>query len=124
MNQRELDQLPKKFLVCIKGYKVEIYRHRDGFWRDRWGTVYALAEDGLSLDDKTRCGVGVFSLPEGEGVCAPHDYAYSSPYYQLAHSRQEADEMLLRLNPGIVGRIFYRLSRWFGATFWENKETR
>ena len=111
-----------KYLVWKLG-KIEITKGSDGLWRDGWDTVYAFP-DGKSVDKMVRCGVGLLSLPEGVGNCGPHDFAYSSPYYQLAHTREEADEMLRRLNPGLLGRFFYWASRLFGGRFWENNETR
>lgn len=110
--------------VLFKNKAVRIEKFMDGLWRDCSGTIWALADDTASVDPRTRCGIGVFSLPEGVGECRGHDFAFSSPYYQLAHTRLEADQMLRRMNPGLLGKIFYRLSRLFGGKFWENKETR
>lgn len=104
--------------------KKHLTQGPDGLWRDDNGTIWALAEESASVDQETRCGIGILSLPGGVGNCGAHDYAYSSPKYQESHTREEADQMLRKQNPGLLGEIFYRLSRWFGGRFWENERTR
>ncbi len=109
----------------------KITKFTDGLWRDALGCVYALADKENSVDDVSRCGVGIFSLPANHPAndgCRAHDYKYSSTAYQLYHSRKEADlalEQDLRLlGYSTLGIIFKRLSRYFGAKYWERKETR
>jgi hypothetical protein len=109
--------------VLFHGKVLELSRAEDGLWRDSFGTVWALADDSASVDPINRCGVGMLSLPEGWGQCSSHDYAYSSPAYQLYHTREEADRMLEHLNPGIVGHLFYYAAHLFGSRFWEDKAT-
>lgn len=91
----------------------------------------ALTDDAASVDPVNRCGIGIFSLSEDHpltAACQPHDYAYSSPAYQLFHTREEADEMLEKLASQINGwsflaKPFKWISRLFGASKWENNST-
>lgn len=103
---------------------MKLTKGEDGFLRDDKGTVHAYPDPGSSVDSTDRCGVGAFSLPPGVGECKFHDGAYKNPYYQATHTRKEADEILRRLNPGLLGAVFYRLSRWFGGSYWEDRRTR
>lgn len=122
-----------KFIILGKGfdrYVEKLTRNDKGFWVDSKGTVWALSDDSASVDPITRCGVGVFSLPKDSPLnelCSEHDYLYSSPAYQAYHTRQQADSELERIfkesGRPLVGRLFYRLARWFGSSFWENKDT-
>ena len=100
----------------------------DGFYRDESGVIYALPNTVSSLDEVTRCGVGILSLPENHkltAACRAHDYAYSSPVYQAFHTRREADKMLERhaalLGYSATGKVFRVISRIFGSFFWEKK---
>lgn len=120
---------PTRFLVAGTQV-VQIFKMPDGYWRDVWGTIFALRDDASSVDSVDRCGVGAFSLPSDVPVdCAPHDYAYSSPAYQAFHTRKEADEYLrslVRQAPGVWSLLsapFYFISRIFGGKFWENEAT-
>lgn len=103
----------------------------DGFFRDAYGGIYALADDSKSVDKVARCGIGIVSLPSIHPLtdaCRVHDYQYQSPTYQAFHSRKEADKYLRCLAMGmgypLMGNIFYRLTRWFGKPFWEGKKFR
>ncbi len=106
----------------------------DGLYRDSNGTIYALRDDSDTVDLVDRCGVGVFSLPEGHPLndaCAVHDKMYSIPAYQAFHSRAEADAELARLVSIIDGgkyRVFapvFQFISWLaGSRLWENRRTR
>lgn len=103
----------------------------DGLWRDRWGCVYALSEASESVDDISRCGINAVSLPvnhPANDACNAHDFAYSSPAYQLYNTRADADRMLEQhlkiVGYPVMGKVFRFISKLFGGRFWENKETR
>lgn len=109
---------------------VELERGDDGFYRDESGTIYALPDNASSIDDITRCGIGILSLPENWRInqaCKTHDYMYSSPVYQAFHTRKEADEVLRKhlANMGypVIGSLFKKVASIFGGRFWENKRT-
>lgn len=119
----------KRYIVTGSSVE-ELTLFGDGFYRDSMGTIYAIAESSASVDKKNRCGIGVFSLPDkaiANDACRAHDFAYSSPVYQAYHTRKEADEKLkqdlLAMDYPILGPLFYRISRFLGATFWENQKT-
>lgn len=110
---------------------IKLTKDEDGFYKDDKGTIYALEDNNLSIDTKSRCGIGVFSLPEAWGIndgCSPHDYAYSSPVYQAFHTRDEADQMLKAhitlVSHPVLGWLFRQVSRVFGPPLWENPKTR
>lgn len=120
----------------FKGTTYVISKHEDGLWRDAWGCIYALAEDENSVDNIDRCGIGFLSLPinhPANAGCSPHDYKYSSPAYQLFHTRAEADADLERdetlLGFPVLGKVFRFLAKTFGGfkgklRLWENDKTR
>jgi hypothetical protein len=121
-----------KYLV-FRGEIIELTKNPlTGLWTDKEGNIFALAEEAASVDSETRCGVGLFSLPSNHpltAACASHDYMYSSPAYQLFHNRSEADRKLKEMMKQVswwwwLASPFYKLSRWFGAKFWENPVTR
>lgn len=129
----------EKFIV-YSGNTVRLVKGADGLWRADNGTIFALTDNSASVDSVDRCGISIFSLPADLSItdaCKAHDYAYSSPAYQLFHTRAEADEMLRRnielLGEGkwysILATPFYYLARIFGGfggklKLWENKKTR
>ena len=107
-----------------------IYQCLPGRWFSFDGVEFALSDDASSVDPIDRCGIGRFSLPTSVPInCAPHDFAYSSPTYQVFHTRKEADEMLESLTeqaPGLwnlLAKPFYWISRQFGAIRWEDPKT-
>lgn len=102
------------------------------FWSDANGTLYAYRDSSSSMDHIDRCGVGWFSLADGNPLnpaCTPHDYTYESPVYQAFHTRSEADQYLKSLLTQIPGvhyitpEVFKFLAREEGQHLWENKET-
>lgn len=108
---------------------VRLKQKEDGFYYDDFGVIYALPDKASSVDDVSRCGIGVLSLPRGMSIndaCKLHDYAYSSPVFQAFHTRKEADELLRQhaalLGYPILGRVFKTISRIFGAKYWEDKK--
>jgi len=121
-----------KFIV-FKGETIQLNEDENGFYRDTQGTIYAFSSNRDSVDNRDVCGVGWFSLSDGNPLnraCGVHDYAYSSPVYQAYHSRQEADyhlQTLLEQIPTAKGTItpylFRAVSRFLGGLFWENPET-
>jgi hypothetical protein len=122
--------IDQKYLVGKKGKCITIYKSdQDKLWRDIEGTIYGFA-DGKSSDAVTRCGIGMLSLPTNSPctlAAVAHDFSFTSPVYQLFHSRYEADQELerqLKLLGRWYSRPFYLLSRLFGRFFWENKDTR
>lgn len=119
--------------LIFKGHVVPIFKSfEDGLWRDQFGTIIALRDDTATLDLSDRCGIGVFSLSESHELtayCRPHDYAYSSPAYQVFHTRRQADEYLRDLIAENkkwwwLANPFYWLSRLFGGRAWEHEATR
>lgn len=125
--------MPKKFGEFIEMHDRLIVRGKDGFFRDKDGVIYALAEEDNSIDKKTRLGVGVFSLPECDSLndaAKAHDFAYSSSVFQEYHTRKEADNILKNQLFLLAGNnpikkakayIIYKISRLFGSFFWEGK---
>lgn len=118
--------------IIFGGEAVKISMHPDGCWKDRWGTVYALRDGGAFVDPDPRCGIGIFSLPEGHplnDVCRVHDYQFSSPYYQLFHTESEANKELYRNlkkagASSFIAKLFYGLVDQLGGWWWENKQTK
>jgi len=113
----------------FRGEVIDLYKDSSGFWIDKDGAIYALA-DVSPVDTIDRCGVGVFSLGKNSPLnrlCKKHDYMYQSPVYQYYYTREEADKALMNdfrlANRPLIGRIFYSLARLFGAKYWENKKT-
>lgn len=120
--------------IVFKGESVRIIKGPDGLWRSDDGTVWAFAEGGQA-DASDNCGVGFFSLPDGNplnAICRYHDFQYSSPGYQAFNTRAESDEYLRLLisksrgagNWKLLARPFYWLTRVFGRLYWENSRTR
>lgn len=116
--------------INFRGLTYTITKCTDGLWRDADGTIYGLTDDENSVDIVIRCGVGWASLLEDSkytDACKAHDYAYTSPAYQLFHTREEADEMLRKhtslLGSNLLGRVFHLVSRLLGKKYWENKKT-
>lgn len=123
-----------KYLV-FKHKVIPLHKGEDGFWKDIDGTIYAFSDDTYSVDPVKRCGIGSISLPENSPLnagCDGHEYMYSSPVFQMFHTRKEADEWLkqsldiLSKNKwySFVPRLFSNLASWFGGKYWENKTTR
>lgn len=116
--------------VFFKGRVVTLTLGEDNLWRDSEGTVYGFSDNGSSVDKVVRCGVGALSLPkesELNRACASHDYMYSSPAYQHFNTRDKADAELERVftqaGHPVIGRLFRLISRVFGSSYWENKNT-
>lgn len=115
---------------------IELTQGPDGLWRDDMGSVYALQDSSLSGDDTVRAGVGPLSMPEGHWTIPAvrgHDFGFSSPYFQRAYKRSEADRMLLdhlllvaggKKGRRLLAYTFYGLSRAFSWLFWECPGTR
>lgn len=122
----------KKFII-FKGKNIELTKLADGIYMDDNNTVYAYTSNDSSVDKETRAGIGWFSLSKTHILSEysrGHDFAYSSPYYQAFHTREEADhylEQCLKLAPGyehsIIPELFEFLSRQIGIHLWENKDT-
>lgn len=126
-----------KFLAYKTGL-VEIRYREDGQWHASDGTIYALTDDSASVDEQIRCGIGMLSFNSDfplTDACRSHDYMYSSPTFQLFHTREEADKWLESLGTQIaaqsnlpilapIARIFRWVSTLFGGKYWENKATR
>jgi hypothetical protein len=110
--------------------KMEITLGEDGLWRNADGVVFAFADKENSMDEKTRCGVGVLSLPETDPAtfaCSLHDFKYASKGYQHFNSREKADKDFLRdlenSKINLVKRkIMYTIVRIFGRFFWEKNK--
>ncbi len=120
--------------VVANGVIHPLFLRIDGLYADSSGTIWALSESKTSADVIDRCGVGDLSLSPNHPLTAArkvHDFMYSSPAYQVFHTRKEADEELERLaNLVDFGRYSFWakplkwLSRLFGGKFWENNKTR
>jgi hypothetical protein len=119
--------------IVFRGEAVHLARGNDGFYRDKFGTVFALRDDSDTMDIVDRCGIGPLSLPEGNPLnplCARHDYTHVSPSYQAFYTRLEADEYLRDLISKeksawrFLALPFFFVCRAVGGWFWENKETR
>lgn len=120
--------------IIFKGQTEELRRNPStNFWKDQYGTLFAYAYDGDSVDHRNACGVGFFSLADGNPLneaCTPHDFAYDTPVYQAFHTRDEADHylgQLLKQVPGyehsLTPELFEWLARQEGFHFWENPAT-
>lgn len=102
------------------------------FFQDDKGTVYAVQELDGESDLVERCGIGIFSLPEGHPftvACIPHDYSYSSPAAQAFKTRKWADAALYEhlLQQGaskLTAGAMWLASRIGGFFAWENSRTR
>lgn len=120
-----------KLFTWRNGQSVPLFRGDDGLWRDADGGIYAIPEGADSADPHVRCGIGILSLPEHWQItiaCRAHDYAYSTPAYQLTHTRSEADDMLethiyLIEKSQFTAEVLADLARTYGSSFWENKAT-
>lgn len=118
-------------IFVVVGNKVETLTiDSEGIYRDELGTVWAEQDSGSSADNKIRCGVGWFSLPEDDprnAYCATHDFAYNSRAFQAYHTRKFADLALaLQLHNGgfpVSEEVFYEIVRTLGWEFWENERT-
>lgn len=122
---------PFQRFLHFRGQVWELRAYSDYQWRDKWGCVYALRDNRASIDNVDRCGVWFFSLSEKHPLtvaCRPHEYMYTSPTFQLYHTREQADRALYRyakiLGFPTVGKIFQWLSSVFGGPLWENEKTR
>lgn len=128
----------KKTFLYRKGGKVELTRGEDNQWRDTEGTIYALVDRNFETDTETRLGVGIVSLPEHWGITLAaryHDFAYSSPTYEMQHARSEADADLERnlyliakedapdLAALLLSKSFHEAVRDFGSKFWDTPTT-
>lgn len=125
----------KRYIVTKRWGVIELtYSSADRLFRDSTGIIFALRSDGSLKDLDPRCGVSPFVLPMGTAMddpCRVHDYMYESPAYQLFYTRKAADREFLRLEKlvtsGSVWRTlakpFYFLTRLFGKSKWENKDT-
>lgn len=128
----------KKTFLFRMGEKVELTRGEDNQWRDAEGTIYALVDRTYETDTETRLGVGIISLPEHWGITLAaryHDYAYSSPTYEMQHERSEADSDLERnlyliakedapdLAALLLSKSFHEAVRDFGSKFWDTTAT-
>lgn len=119
----------KKYIV-FRGETVELSQGVDGLFRCSAGTVWALRDEGASLDEIDRCGIGILSLPADHiltRACRPHDYMYSSTAYQVYHYRHEADDEVARLAHLVgshSGPALKYISKILGGWFWENDATR
>jgi hypothetical protein len=113
-----------------------VVRGKDGFFYDKWGTRFGFCEDGDSLDNEVRLGVGLFSLPMSHPLTDAarfHDAAYSNPAYQATTPRSEADAMLRgqllllahqHFGLTVEAAVLAFTAAVLGAYFWENELTR
>ena len=125
---------PVRYVVA--GRKIyKLTQDQSRLWRDEHGVVWAISDNALSVDTSNGCGVYPFSMPDWKVFrelnrkCSRHDYMYSSSAVQYFKTRLEADEYLEMLVAqdqyfSWLARPFKWLSRVFGASLWENKETR
>lgn len=124
----------KEHFVKANGKTYKLVRGEDGLFRDEEGGIWAYAERAPGDDPEVRCGVGILSLPKSHPLtkaCAPHDYKYSSPAYQLFYNRLDADKDMRRDIKIIskkkwyyfLGQGFFSAVRLFGQKFWDNKKT-
>lgn len=125
-----------KFGQFIKVHDRLIVRGKDGYFKDKDGTLYAVIDEEDSLDDTIRLGVFPFALPESDPLndaARAHDYAYSSEFYQKRYTREEVDNLLEMQLKQLAGDspiqqakafVLSKLARLFGRFYWENKETK
>lgn len=117
-------------------FNVETTEGEDGLLRDKFGSVYGVADGPLSRDEKVRLGVGFLSLPESHPLTLAarfHDFAYSSLLYMRSHARSEVDREFLRQCLELAGNdrvlraeayALYATVRTVGWYWWDVKETR
>ena len=115
--------------IALRSGTTRLICGADNLWRDETGCIWALVDPKSSTDKVETCGAFGLNLPDTayfrplNDACRPHDYAYSAPAYQAFHSREEADaylESLLRIQGyGFIGRVFRKISSWFGKGLWE-----
>lgn len=125
-----------KFGQFIKVHDRLIVRGKDGYFKDKEGTLYAVIDDDDSLDDTIRLGIYPFALPESDPLndaARAHDFAYSSDIYQKRYTREEVDNLLEMQLKQLAGDsplqnckafILSKMARLFGRFFWEEKGTR
>lgn len=112
-----------------------LYQLDSGYWEDARGTIYALPDPNLGVDDHDQAGVWIFRMPKDHFLsqAAPmHDYMFTSPVFQQYYTMAEANLWFLR-NAAIVGKASRSKRFWlwvarvalehFGAAFWDNKKT-
>lgn len=117
-------------------YNVETTEGEDGLLRDKFGSVYGVADGPLSRDEKVRLGVGFLSLSESHPLTLAarfHDFAYSSLLYMRSHPRSEADREFLRQALELAGGdrllraqafAMYAAVRAVGWYWWDVADTR
>lgn len=121
--------------ISFKNTLIELRYLDDGFWHSCDGTIFALADDSATLDPINRCGIGILSFNTDFPLtidCRVHDYMYSSPAFQLFHTRSEADtwlqNLVIQTGEGhwykILAKPFRFLANLFGGRAWENEKTR
>lgn len=125
-----------RFGQFVKIHDRLIVRGKDGYFKDKDGTLYAVIDEEDSLDDEVRLGVGPFSLSQSDRLTVAakaHDYAYSSKVFQERYKRAEADKMFDDHLALLAGKshiqrakafVLSKLAKVFGRFFWERKETR
>lgn len=119
-----------KFIV-FRGEVLTLTRAENNLWTDDEGVIFALVDDAASVDKEDRCGIHYLSFPSWHpltAACKVHDYMYSSPAYQVFHTRAQADRYLGKLIRQIkywwwLARPFEWLAHTFGKKYWENKLT-
>lgn len=131
--QNGISPLTVKFII-YKERVMPLFMDTRGFWVSTSGGKFAFRDKSNSVDDKSQCGVGIFTLPdwgvfrEINEAGAVHDYMYESPVYQAFHTRKEADEYLGKLlelkGHTVIGKVFSNVAKLLGWLFWENPKTR
>ena len=125
---------PRKKYIVFRASVIELTEREPGFWYDAQDTLYALRDPSSSKDDFEGCGFGMAHLPDWpffqkiNDACKPHDYMYSTPVFQVFHTRSYADFYLARLQSlgghPRLGELMAQLANEFGPELWENEKTR
>lgn len=125
------NQSEERFVV-VGSLVVRLHRSsldHKGFWYDDAGTLWATQDTKDSADPVARCGVWplVITGTPMDDACKVHDFMYGSAVYQYFNTRKEADAWLAyygKLNGvPMLGWLFSKIARMFGARFWDNDAT-
>jgi len=130
-----INLLDKPKYIAFQGNLIELRYLEDGLWHSSDGTIFALTDESASLDTVSRCGIGVLSFSTKFPLtidCKIHDYMYTSPAFQLFHTREEADTWLESLVDqtaehswlSIFAKPFHWIAHVFGGVAWEVDSTR
>jgi len=127
---------PYRFInMTTSTYHIWQNPYTKRFW-DEYGHEWGFADSSQSVDDKTRLGVGLISIPDEWGMnyaAIGHDYILQSPAWQASNPLSESTgildehlEIVAGKNPlkRVLGKALTGIAAVFSQAFWENRRTR